>query len=243
MTPEQIAAREKQLLGSWWRRRLESVPGQMLANMPAFNLAREMLMQADHRVLEIGCGSGSRLLIFDQRVKFRTVSAAGVEPSPRLAARAERAFRDGARPLTAFLADPEALPFADGVFDMVFCDDLLRFLDVAAAQAVLREASRVLRPGALLLVWDLAPASGKFAWWQRWWLRTYRGSRIASQKSLTALAERSGFGYTRNGELRPFLWPPVPRVSFVAGTLPTGWRREGRNLIPPGDEPAPSTTR
>ncbi len=47
-------------------------------------------LQADYRVLEIGCGSGSRLLIFDQRVKFRTGSAAGVEPSPRLAARAER---------------------------------------------------------------------------------------------------------------------------------------------------------
>jgi len=31
----------------------------------------------------------------------------------------------------------------------------------------------------------------------------------------------------------------VPRVSFVAGTLPVGWRREGRNLIPPDDEPNP----
>ncbi len=241
MTPEQIAAREKQLLGSWWRRRLETVPGQMLANMPVFNLAREMLMQADHRVLEIGCGSGSRLLIFDQRVKFRTVSAAGVEPSPRLAARAGRAFREGGRPLTAVLADPEALPFADGVFDMVFCDDLLRFLDVSGAQAVLREASRVLRPNALLLVWDLASPSGRFAWWQRWWLRGYRDTRISSQKSLAALAERSGFGYTRKAELRPFWWPPVPRVSFVAGTLPPGWRREGRNLVPPDDEPVAGT--
>ena len=84
MTPEQIHAREKQLLGSWWRRRLLSVPGQMLANPPAYNLPREMLMQADYRVLEIGCAAGSRLLLFDQSVKFRGVSAAGVEPSPAL---------------------------------------------------------------------------------------------------------------------------------------------------------------
>jgi SAM-dependent methyltransferase len=120
---------------------------------------------------------------------------------------------------------------------MVFCDDLLRFLDVRAAQAVLREAARVLRPGALLLAWDLAPASGKFGWWQRLWLRAYRGGRISSEKSLMALAERSGFAYTREARLRPFLWPPIPRASFIAGTLPPGWRREGDNLVPP-DEPA-----
>jgi SAM-dependent methyltransferase len=217
MNPDQIAAREKQLLGSWWRRFLQSVPGQMLSNMPVFNLPREMLMQADHRVLEIGCGAGSRLLVFDQRVKFRGVSAAGIEPSPRLAARAERAFVSGARPLTAILADPATLPFASGVFDMVFCDDLLRFLDVRGAQAVLREAARVLRPGAPLLAWDLAPASGKFGWWQRLWLRGY-GGRIAAEKSLMSLAERSGFDYTREARLRPFLWPPVPRASFIAFT-------------------------
>src|SRR3974377_1894651 len=94
MTPEQVALREKQLLGSWWRRRLEVLPGKMLANMPVFNLPGEMLMQADHRVLEIGCGSGSRLMIFDQRVKFRTVSGGGggaAPPGPRGAGRAASA--------------------------------------------------------------------------------------------------------------------------------------------------------
>ncbi len=235
MTPEQIHAREKQLLGSWWRRRLLTVPGQMLANPPAYNLPREMLMQADYRVLEIGCAAGSRLLLFDQSVKFRGVSAAGVEPSRLIANRAGRAFALAARPLTAVLADPTALPFADGAFDLAFCDDLLRFLDVRAAQTVLREAARVLRPGALLLAWDLAPPGGKLRWWQRFWLRAYPG-RIASEKSLMSLAERSGFDFSRPANLRPFFWPPVPRASFIAGVLPPGWRREGENLIPPDSE-------
>ncbi|HZP58267.1 MAG TPA: class I SAM-dependent methyltransferase [Dehalococcoidia bacterium] len=232
MTPEQVAARAKQLAGNAFRRFLQSLPGQMLANPPLYSLPREMLMQADHRVLEIGCGAGSRLLVFDQRVRFHGVSAAGVEPVPALARRAQRAFGQNARPLSAVLADPEALPFRDGAFDMAFCDDLLRFFDVRGAQQVLREAARVLRPGALLLAWDLAPASGRFGWWQRFWLRGWAG-RIASSKSLMGLAERSGFSYTRDAALRPWFWPPVPRASFVAGTLPPGWRREGENLIPP----------
>ncbi len=232
MTAEQIAERERQLRGSWWRRRMLSVPGQMLANTPVYSLPREMLMQADHRVLEIGCAAGSRLLLFDQKLRFQHTPVVGLEPSRELAARAGRAFRAAARPLDAVLADPAALPFADGVFDVAFCDDLLRFLDVRGAQAALREAARVLRPGALLLVWDLAPPSGRFRWWQRFWLRAY-GGRIASETSLMSLAERSGFDFTRTAALRPFFWPPVPRASFIAGVLPPGWRREGENLIPP----------
>jgi SAM-dependent methyltransferase len=234
MTPDQVAARDRQLLGSRWRRFLQSVPGQIVANLPVYNVPNEMQLRKDSRVLEIGCGAGSRLLVFDQRLKFQ-VSAAGVEPSPRLAARAERAFVDGARPLTAVLADPAALPFDSGVFDFAICDDLLRFLDVRGAQAVLREAARVLRPGALLLAWDLAPPSGRFAQWQRLWLRGY-GGRIASERSLMSLAERSGFEYTLEARLRPFLWPPVSRACFIAGTLPPGWRREGEQLIPPPAE-------
>jgi SAM-dependent methyltransferase len=240
MTPEQIAAREKQLLGSPLRRLMQSVPGQILSATPVYSLPREMLMQADHRVLEVGCGAGSRLLLFDQELRFQRGAVAGVEPSPRLAARAEAAFRRGARPLSAVLADPASLPFADGVFDVAFCDDLLRFLDVRGAQAALREIARVLRPGSMMLAWELAPADGRMRWWQRLWLRGYSG-RIASEKSLMSLAERSGFAYTREARLRPWLWPPVPRASFVAGTLAPGWRREGDNLIPPdeGDHGGP----
>jgi SAM-dependent methyltransferase len=233
MTPEQIRARERQLAGSWWRRRMLSVGGQVLANTAAYNVAREMLVQADWRVLEVGCAAGARLLLFDQQIKFQQHTGAGVEPVAALAARAERSFVQAGRPLTAFVADPQALPFRDEAFDVAFCDDLLRFLDVRSAQAALREVARVLRPGAGCLIWDLAAADGRFSWWQRLWLRAYaRDARIASEKSLLALAERSGFDLAEPARLRPWLYPPVARASLVAKKLPVGWRREGQNLVP-----------
>ena len=70
---------------------------------------------------------------------------------------------------------------------------------------------------------------------QRHWLRAYPG-RISSEKSLMALAERSGFAYAREAGLRPFFWPPVPRASFIAGTVPPGWRYENGLLYPPSGE-------
>jgi SAM-dependent methyltransferase len=233
MTPEQIAFRRRQLAGSWWRRRMLSLPGQILSNTAAHNISKEMLVQADWRVLEVGCAAGSRLLLFDQQIKFREYSAAGVEPVTALAQRAERSFIDAARPLTAFVADPVALPFRDGAFDVAFCSDLLRFLDVRGAQSALREVARVLRPGAMCLIWDLAPPQGRFSWWQKLWLRSYRdGARIASTKSMMALAERSGFDVADPAMLRPWFYPPIPRASVVAKTLPPGWHREGQNLVP-----------
>jgi ubiquinone/menaquinone biosynthesis C-methylase UbiE len=240
VTPEQIRAREKQLCGSWWRRRKLSVAGQIVSNTAAYNVAKEMFVQADWRVLQVGAAAGSLLMLFDQQIRFREYSAAGVEPVAALARRAERAFTEGGRPLSAIIADPMSLPFRDEAFDVAFCHDLLRFLDVRGAQAALREIARALKPGGMCLVWDLAPADGRFAWWQRLWLRGYRdGTRIASEQSLMALAERSGFDVADPARLRPWFAPPVARASLVAKKLPPGWRREGQNLIP--DAPAGPT--
>lgn len=231
MNTDEISRRETELLRSRFRRWQQSVPGQVAANPHALRVHKEMLVHRDHRVLEIGCGGGSKLLLMDNAVKFQRHTAVGVEPVARLARRAGRAFASNARPISAVLADPAELPFREGVFDVAFCADTLRFLDVRGAQSLLREAARVLKPGAMLLAWDLAPPSGRLSWWQRWWLRGHPG-RLSTTKQWMSLAERSGFAFTQPADFRPWLLPPIPRSSFVAATLAPGWRYEDGMLIP-----------
>ena len=102
------------------------------------------------RVLDAGCGDGGLLARF---VEWGAAPErlAGVELSAVRAARARERV-PGAR---IERADAAALPFPDGAFDLVtMCTLLSSIVDAAQRIAALREASRVLRPGGWLVVYD-----------------------------------------------------------------------------------------
>ncbi len=92
------------------------------------------------QVLEIGCGAG----FFLSRLGG-THRAFGVDLS--WAALRIAASRTGAAALT--LASGDNLPYMEGSFDAVVAFDVLEHL--AAPERLLAEASRVLRPGGLLI--------------------------------------------------------------------------------------------
>jgi demethylmenaquinone methyltransferase/2-methoxy-6-polyprenyl-1,4-benzoquinol methylase len=99
-------------------------------------------------VLDVGTGTGAvaraavRLLGGSGRV-------VGVDPSVAMLARAARPPRS-----TSLRAVAEALPFRDGAFDFLTFGYSLRFLD--DVRSALHEGWRVLRPGGIVLVLELA---------------------------------------------------------------------------------------
>lgn len=101
-------------------------------------------------VLDAGCGGGRNLVWF-LREGFRVLGA-DVEPEAVAAVRALAAALapDAAdAPADAFCVAPvEALPFADGIADLVISSAVLHFArDAAHFDAMLRGSWRVLRPG------------------------------------------------------------------------------------------------
>lgn len=118
-------------------------------------------IQPGSAVLDVGCGTGSQLLIAANRTG-PTGLLKGVEPSPEMLARA----RDKLAPLSArgievglTQGSADALPFPDGSFDAVLCTMVLHHLPPATRLGALAEMQRVLRPGGSIVIADLETRS------------------------------------------------------------------------------------
>lgn len=120
-----------------------------------FHLLR---LDADSRVLEVGCGSGG---VTRRLVQETGASAVGVDINPHgIDAATAAALREGLSSRVSFqLVDAEQpLPFRAASFDAVFCNDAINHL--AGRAQVFRDWHRVLKPGGRLLFTDPIVVTG-----------------------------------------------------------------------------------
>jgi ubiquinone/menaquinone biosynthesis C-methylase UbiE len=138
------------------------------------------------RVLDLGCGTGSLVVMLKRRHPSARVSA--IDPDPKALARA-RAKVERARAEVAFEQGfADALPYQDGAFDRVLSSLMLHHLTGSEKDEALRESFRVLAPGGTLHVLDFTESrrGGLHALAQR-----LHGGHSAGDDALGAgLAER-----------------------------------------------------
>jgi ubiquinone/menaquinone biosynthesis C-methylase UbiE len=119
--------------------------------------ARDLIERArpigpSERLLDLGCGTGIVARLLRERLGG-AASIVGVDMNPQMIAHArtlapELDWREGSA---------MALPFADGAFDLVLCQEMLQFAPDRAV--ALREIRRVLSPGGRLVASTWRPRS------------------------------------------------------------------------------------
>ena len=99
------------------------------------------------RVLDVGCGPGSISSGLSESIESGELHGIDIEPSQ--VEMASLAARERSLSNAKFqVADVRALPFEDGLFDIVHCSDVLAY--VPDIDTSLDEIKRVLKPGGLL---------------------------------------------------------------------------------------------
>lgn len=113
-------------------------------------------LQAESHVLDVGCGPGVLAAEIARRLSAGRVT--GLDASPDRLAEASKNFTDldNAR---AQLGEAGALPFAEGIFDFIYCRFLIEYL--LDKQKAVSEMVRVCRPGGTVLLQDL---DGQLLW-------------------------------------------------------------------------------
>ena len=130
-------------------------------------LVANAALQPDHRVLEVGCGTGTLLMAIAKSCPG--IQVTGLDPDPRALARAQRKADAANVQLRLDRGFADALPYPSGSFDRVFsCLMFHHLADTDERRRMLGEARRVLAPGGRLELLDISPPRSTHSGLARW---------------------------------------------------------------------------
>ena len=169
-------------------------PFTKLLDVEAFHtrLINQAAISPGHRVLEIGCGTGN-LAILIKRLN-PAAQVVGIDPDPNALARARRKAQRRGSEIQFDQGFSEELPYPDASFDRVFSAFMLHHVRPDAKPVSLREAFRVLKPGASLQLADFNEGerpSGGFHGFLASIFHSRHGS--SPHHSVLALLQHAGF--------------------------------------------------
>jgi len=168
-------------------------------------------LRPGERVLEVGCGTGE----VAQRARARVGpegEVVGVDPSADMIAVARKKATRAGLTIDYRIAAIEALPFADGSFDVVLSSLMMHHLPDDLKAVGLAEVRRVLKPGGRLLIVEFMRPRGLLA---RLAMRVLLHARLARGfQNLPAILAAAGFVDVRSGATR------YTFLGFVAGHVP-----------------------
>lgn len=175
-------------------------------------------LQPDHRVLDIGCGTGTLVILI--KSLYTDIEIAGLDPDPKVLNRARKKTKRAGFSIRLDQGFSDELPYADKIFDQVFSSFMFHHLDVAEKKKTLHEVRRVLKPGGSFHLLDFAHSESQrnreSSLLSRW-VHTSHPMKNNSEDLILSLMEKAGLADPeKTGQRRTFF---ARIVSFQA-TVP-----------------------
>ena len=186
-------------LRRWWN----GYPRLLLEDTGAFLLPSLLPVRPDDRVL-----------VLDDVALAETLRTRGRLSTPPMVL-LTRSFPTAVPTTDIALAEVTALPVADAAFTIIVAGHRLRGWDDATTRAFLEECWRALTHNGIVVLWEVAPSRSARvnAIWRR--LLPERPPRLRRFGEIGSLAHEAGFAWIQTLALRPFLWPPGPRLAVL----------------------------
>ena len=158
-------------------------------------LLDQAAIQQGHRVLDIGCGTGTMVLLIKQL--YPQAQVIGLDPDPKALARAHRKVQRARVPAQLDKGYADALPYQDAIFDRVLSSFMFHHIPADQKLRTLREARRVLKPGGSFHMVDFRNAESHGHGLLARWLHSSHVLSDNSDERIIELMNDAGFSDAR----------------------------------------------
>ncbi len=174
-------------------------------------LVEQAAIQPGHRVLEIGCGTGSLVLLVKRL--HPDVDVVGLDPDPKALARGRRKTERAGVSIQFDQGFADEMPYPEGSFDRVFSSFMFHHLRRNEMEETLREVRRVLKPGGFLHMLDFGGPESRAEGFLARLLHSSQQLRDNSQERILTLMSQAGFAGPRKISQGAMLFGRI-RVSY-----------------------------
>ena len=161
-------------------------------------------LQSRHRVLDIGCGTGSLSILI--KTLHPDVDVVGLDPDAKALARAHRKAARAGASIDFDRGFSDALPYPDATFDRVFSSMMFHHLGSDEKVKTLVEVRRVLKPGGRLLMLDFAGPDASADSALARWLQSHHRLGENGEHRIVGLMIAAGFAAPKKTAERRILF-------------------------------------
>jgi len=179
------------------------------------HLLDQAAVRPGQRVLDIGCGTGTFIVMM--KSLHPDVEVTGLDPDPNALARARKKLERAGLSAKLDQGFADELPYPDASFDLVFSSLMFHHLEGDQKEKTLAEVRRVLKPGGAFHMLDFAHAESGSNGLLAHLVHSHHRLSDNAESRVLALMSRAGLADPRKLDARRQLFG---RIAWFQATAP-----------------------